>query len=185
MRTKGLSSYSVLAGPALGGLLYKPFGVRGPTIFGICVTVLDLVGRLLVIERSEALRWGYDPTVKQSADAERPSGPSLSEGLTMVNPEGSENARPQNSQDEATLRPNNVATVSISVGGSASSALYPPAPFHAGSAQTSLPRVTLVGAMSRLIRSRRALVAFADTLLVGWVTPACNFRVDGFHVKYV
>ncbi|KAJ6604148.1 major facilitator superfamily domain-containing protein [Mycena vulgaris] len=50
-----------LAGPPIGGALYGRFGFRGPFICGIIVSVIDLVGRLLIIERKDALRWDMDP----------------------------------------------------------------------------------------------------------------------------
>jgi len=50
-----------LAGPPIGGALYTRFGFRGPFICGIIVSVFDLIGRLLIIERKDALRWNIDP----------------------------------------------------------------------------------------------------------------------------
>ncbi len=52
---------SFLIGPPVGGALYTRFGFRGPCIFGIITAFLDLVARLIVIERKDALMWGYDP----------------------------------------------------------------------------------------------------------------------------
>jgi len=54
-------SIGFLAGPPIGGALYARFGFRGPFICGIVVSFVDLVGRLLIIERKEALRWNLDP----------------------------------------------------------------------------------------------------------------------------
>ncbi|KAL5495566.1 hypothetical protein ACEPAI_1029 [Sanghuangporus weigelae] len=53
----------MLAAPPVGGALYDRFGFRSPFIFGIIVTGFDFLGRLLVVERKDALRWGYDPAV--------------------------------------------------------------------------------------------------------------------------
>ncbi|KAJ6569655.1 MFS general substrate transporter [Mycena capillaripes] len=50
-----------LAGPPIGGALYGRFGFRGPFICGIIVSFVDLIGRLLIIERKDALRWNIDP----------------------------------------------------------------------------------------------------------------------------
>lgn len=44
-----------LIGPPVGGALYSAFGYRAPFIFGIIVTVIDFVGRLLIIERKDAV----------------------------------------------------------------------------------------------------------------------------------
>ncbi|KAJ6519322.1 major facilitator superfamily domain-containing protein [Mycena sanguinolenta] len=54
-------SVGYLAGPPLGGALYSRFGYRGPFVCGIIVALFDLIGRLLVIERKDALRWDVDP----------------------------------------------------------------------------------------------------------------------------
>lgn len=52
----------VLAAPPIGGALYNHLGFRAPFIFGIIFVVIDFIGRLLVIERKDALKWGFDPT---------------------------------------------------------------------------------------------------------------------------
>ncbi|KAF8887788.1 major facilitator superfamily domain-containing protein [Infundibulicybe gibba] len=63
------SAYSVtgwariLVGPPVGGGFYARYGYRGPFIFGIATTLLDLIGRLLVIDRKEATWYGVDPAV--------------------------------------------------------------------------------------------------------------------------
>jgi MFS family permease len=75
----------LLLGAPVGGALYGAFGFRGPFIFGIIITVLDLIGRLLIIERKDALRYGYDPTLKmvhekeQEADVEDGTAPTKAE----------------------------------------------------------------------------------------------------------
>ena len=53
--------HSFLLGPPIGGVVYKRFGFRGVCIFGIIGAVIDLVARLIVIERKDALEWGFDP----------------------------------------------------------------------------------------------------------------------------
>jgi Major Facilitator Superfamily len=56
----GLSAGVVLA-PPIGGALYQRLGFNAPFIFSIGIVLLDLAGRLLVIERKHALPWGVDP----------------------------------------------------------------------------------------------------------------------------
>jgi len=56
----GLSA-GTLIGPPVGGALYSRFGFRGPIIFGLAATILDLIARLLIIEGKDALEWGVDP----------------------------------------------------------------------------------------------------------------------------
>ncbi|KAL1744710.1 major facilitator superfamily domain-containing protein [Schizophyllum fasciatum] len=59
----GLSAGSIL-GPPVGGALYQRFGFRGPFVFGMGCCVVDLIGRVVIIERKEALRWGVDPAAE-------------------------------------------------------------------------------------------------------------------------
>ena len=56
-----------ILGPPIGGALYARFGFRGPFIFGLGVTVLDLLGRLLIIERKDVLSWEAEVTTVASA----------------------------------------------------------------------------------------------------------------------
>lgn len=49
-------------GPSIGGALYTRFGFHGATAFGIALAFVDLVARAFIIERKDALRWGYDPS---------------------------------------------------------------------------------------------------------------------------
>lgn len=60
----------MLLGPPVGGALFSHFGFRGPCIFGVIVTMVDLVGRLLIIERKDAIRYGFDPALVLENDAE-------------------------------------------------------------------------------------------------------------------
>lgn len=50
----------------MGGALYSRFGYRGPFIFSICATFIDLIGRLVLIERKDAVLWGVDPASDDS-----------------------------------------------------------------------------------------------------------------------
>nr|GAT57538.1 predicted protein [Mycena chlorophos] len=54
-------SIGFLVGPPLGGALYTRLGWRAPFIAGIIMSLFDLIGRLLIIERKDALQWGVDP----------------------------------------------------------------------------------------------------------------------------
>ncbi|KAK7468483.1 hypothetical protein VKT23_002990 [Stygiomarasmius scandens] len=68
-------SLGVLVGPPVGGALYERFGFRGPFIFGMIMAVLDLIARLVVVERKEALKWGIDPQRQhQKPESSPPNG---------------------------------------------------------------------------------------------------------------
>jgi hypothetical protein len=62
--------FSQLVGPPVGGALFNRFGIRGPCIFGVMVISVDLIGRLLLIERKEALALGFDPAARITACSE-------------------------------------------------------------------------------------------------------------------
>jgi MFS family permease len=46
-----------LIGPPLGGVLHAKLGYRAPFIFCIVLCFLDMIGRVLVIERETADKW--------------------------------------------------------------------------------------------------------------------------------
>jgi hypothetical protein len=68
-----MATFSQLVGPPVGGALFNRFGIRGPCIFGIMVISVDLIGRLLLIERREALALGFDPAASISASSDHAS----------------------------------------------------------------------------------------------------------------
>ena len=53
--------FRFVIGPPVGGILYGRLGYRAPFIFAEICTILDLVGRLLIIERKDALGWRVNP----------------------------------------------------------------------------------------------------------------------------
>ena len=55
-----LENCRCIIGPPVGGVLYGRFGYRAPLVFGELCTLFDLIGRLLIIERKEAVTWGVD-----------------------------------------------------------------------------------------------------------------------------
>ncbi|KAG8759496.1 hypothetical protein FRC14_005784 [Serendipita sp. 396] len=60
-----------LVGPPVGGVLNDKLGYRSPFIFAICFCVLDLIGRLLIIEKDDAARWiAQEPTEETQVGAE-------------------------------------------------------------------------------------------------------------------
>lgn len=63
-------SHRSLVGPVVGGVLYNRFGIHGPGILAIVVTAVDLIGRLLIIERKAAILCGVDPAKEASSESE-------------------------------------------------------------------------------------------------------------------
>ncbi|TEB39101.1 MFS general substrate transporter [Coprinellus micaceus] len=71
-------SIGLVLGPPIGGALYERFGFRGPFVFGIIFSVADLIGRFVIIERAESIKWGVDPLVPNppGGDAEKDAPPA-------------------------------------------------------------------------------------------------------------
>ena len=71
-------------------MLFRRFGFRGPLILAIIITVVDLIGRLFIIERKDALQWGVDPTVISSRgegdESQSNDGRSMEGSITGVSP---------------------------------------------------------------------------------------------------
>ena len=70
-------SIGLVLGPPIGGALYERFGFRGPFVFGIIFSVADLIGRFVIIERAESIKWGVDPLIPNppGGDAENDAPP--------------------------------------------------------------------------------------------------------------
>lgn len=73
----------VLVGPPAAGALYERWGFRAPFIFGIIITFVDLLARLLIIERKDAIKWGVDPAAYTSHSDDN-SPPADSEAAAVT-----------------------------------------------------------------------------------------------------
>jgi MFS family permease len=75
-RQFGISTIGVTIGnlvaPPVAGALYQRWGFRAPFIFGIIVTGFDLLARLFIIERHEAMKWDADPMAAIVSDSKDP-----------------------------------------------------------------------------------------------------------------
>ena len=80
------ATVGTLVGPPVAGPLYQRWGFRAPFIFSVIVAGIDLVGRLLLIKRHEAIRWGVDPMAIPANDNEdrEASGAATSEKAEEV-----------------------------------------------------------------------------------------------------
>jgi DHA1 family solute carrier family 18 vesicular amine transporter 1/2 len=83
LATAGLS-LGQLIGPPVGGALYTRFGYRAMFIFSGSCMVVDLIGRLLIIERKKSLLWEADPTPLHDPNTEIPI---ISDTLIRTTPE--------------------------------------------------------------------------------------------------
>ncbi|KAF9260826.1 MFS general substrate transporter [Marasmius fiardii PR-910] len=89
-------SLGFLIGPPVGGALYDRFGFRGTCLFGVIAAIVDLIARLIVIERKYALKWGFDPQNPVNATTTEPSNdgstPAPMEEMKQEGTSGSTNA---------------------------------------------------------------------------------------------
>lgn len=149
-------------GPPVGGALYGHFGYRGPFVFAEACIFLDLIGRLLIIERKEAVIWGLDPAALfQDVKLEQIPPPTATDGnverrlqsLPMgdhfleLNVIRSESSQPSTSQ--VTMSPH--------------------IQYQAPATPLIRPRsLSLLAVMIKLLKSPRALVALLLTLVYGY-----------------
>ncbi|CCM06621.1 uncharacterized protein FIBRA_08901 [Fibroporia radiculosa] len=145
------AALGTVIGPPVSGALYTAYGFRAPFIFGIIFSAVDLVGRLLVIERKHALRWGIDPAAlpAQEADAEK-------EGETSVPSSGEKNDK--DNDDDQSSTPQSSDIVTLEQKDAEAIAVLP----------TSLEKhreLSLLETANKLMRSRRALATCACALL--------------------
>ncbi|KAF8550301.1 MFS general substrate transporter [Imleria badia] len=149
-------SIGLMVGTPAGGSLYTRFGFRAPFIFGEICTLVDLILRLLIIERDVALRWGYDPATRQHvnvvADLEAPSlshrspdnaGSSPEQNTTVVDPEPT-----PSTLDSRTPSANNLTLSEISL------------------VRKPLPMLSVIRLLGQ---SSRAVVALIMSLIYGTV----------------
>ncbi|KAF9470717.1 MFS general substrate transporter [Pholiota conissans] len=153
-------SVGLVIGPAVGGALYTRFGYRGPFIFSIGTTVIDLLGRLIIIERKEALLWGVDPAGSVTGSAVLPSAsPEIDTGCQSEKMETKAEEGVQISEFRDIVAPaNNVQPES--------------GPSHSRSSQTSIPRknpISLLTVLAKLGTSSRTLVACFILFVYGLV----------------
>ena len=138
---------SGLFGPLAGGLLYNRFGFRGPILFGIIITVVDLVGRLLIIERKAAIRYAPDPAA--TADA------------LGVN-QGSQKLELGDAKAQSSALAHGTGAMKDQHGGNV--------PSKAAVMRTQSapgPRLSLLAVVVRLGKSPRTLAAICCTLIYG------------------
>lgn len=157
-----------LVGPPVAGVLYKRWGFRAPFIFGIIVTGIDLLARLLLIERHEAMRWGIDPMAVAAGGKEE--DPEAASGATVADREQSA-LEPQPVAQE----PTSASVVGEGDGGARAEIEEKAREGDQTERQpreSEQPRVTLLPhiVLFKLMRSSRAAVCIILTLIwgLGW-----------------
>lgn len=152
-----------MVGTPVGGSLYARFGFRAPFIFGEICTAVDLILRLLIIERDAALTWGYDPATCQyislTTDLESSASPHRSS-----DPVGPASSRPDPVQPTPeTLVSSKQNTVALD--------FHAPSSTNLTISEVSLVRkpLPLLSVIRLLGQSPRAVVALIMSLVYGYV----------------
>ncbi len=135
----------------MAGALDDRFGFRGPFIFGVIVTALEFIGRLLIIERKDAIRWDASLT---GLVGNNNSSRERAYGATTTDAE----KRSEEPFNGPTTRPNEE-------NGAAGESARPPAPNEAQQQPLSI-----VGLLVTLLKSPRAMGPIFLTFIFGFVS---------------
>lgn len=143
----------------MAGALDDRFGFRGPFIFGVIVTALEFICRLLIIERKDAIRWDASLTGLVGNSS---SSRDRAYGATTMDPE-KRDERPTNG---ATTRPTDEEN------GAAVESARPPAANEAPQQPLSI-----VGLLLTLLKSPRAMGPVFLTFIFGSVYECRDLAV--------
>ncbi|KAG7100054.1 hypothetical protein E1B28_001839 [Marasmius oreades] len=107
-------SFGFLLGPPVGGALYDRFGFRGTCLFGVIAAFVDLIFRLIVIERKDALKWDFDPQIgavnttrpgdNASASAEQKNADGVVANVSQTNENENADTPPSEPNSEGTSK---------------------------------------------------------------------------------
>jgi MFS family permease len=140
----------LVVGPPVGGALYSRFGFRAPFILGEICTLVDLLGRFLIIERQEALTCAVVPAALGANGLHTDSVPHDND---IIHDNTETTPLLHSSPTDTTHEYSNETHSSFS---------------HVAIA--SQPSSLLV-VMIKLAKSPRALVALTIAFTYGWVVP--------------
>ncbi|KAI0735682.1 MFS general substrate transporter [Earliella scabrosa] len=155
----GGMSLGNLVGPPVSGALDERFGFRGPFIFGVIITGIEFICRLLIIERHEAIKW--DGALRGLVENKKPSRGGAY-GATDGNAEKNE-ARV--TQVSTPSRPVDEEAV---VQDASSERAPSRAPTVTGETQPA-PRLSILGLLLTLLKSSRAMAPSFLTLVYGLI----------------
>lgn len=141
-------SIGLLVGPPVAGILDEKFGFRAPFYFGMAFSTLDLLVRLLVIERKDAIKWGIDP----AADPDEVKEPSLASGSQALLI--SERSQAVGSSYPQVPKESKKSDVSVGI------ASVEDTPRHS---------ITPLGVLLELVTSARAMVCVFSTFVYGFM----------------
>lgn len=138
-----------LVGPPVAGALDEQFGFRGPFIFGVIITAVEFICRLLIIERPEAARW--DGSLQALVENKRTSRGRAYGATTDVEkreqPPAEPPAQPTNQETAPTFD----------------------APRTNEPVASAAPHLSILGLLLRLLKSPRAMAPVCLSLIYGYV----------------
>ncbi len=153
------SIHSFLVGPPIAGALDNRFGFRGPFIFGVIVTSIEFICRLLIIERKEAARW--DASLSALVESHIAS-------REHVNAYGATAQADKNERPAA-----EIATQSQSENVDATTETPPHAPASPPGATEAQPQtqthLTVMGLLLKMVKSPRAMAPIFLSFAYGFV----------------
>jgi hypothetical protein len=158
-----IATFSQLVGPPVGGALFNRFGIRGPCIFGVMVISVDLIGRLLLIERREALALGFDPAASIGASSDH-APDSASHADAHYGTFAVEAGLPGESERQALHTPVIGETDSTDTLLDRESSAHGAIRFH-----TRDDPIPFLQVIRRLFTSSRAVAAVVNSLVYGYV----------------
>ena len=145
----------MLVGPPVAGALNDRFGFHGPFIFGIIITAIEFICRLLIIEREEAARW--EGSLRSLVDGRNNSRDRVYGAVDVEKREvqpATASASPVNEESETT-----------------GPIVQRVATHHSQTANEAQPPVQLsiLGLLLRLLKSPRAMSPVLLALVYGYV----------------
>lgn len=145
-------------GPPAGGAIYQRFGWRGPFVFSIILVVIDLLMRLVIIEKHQALRW-----VRAGVEIKNFEAPGYNEDKSETEKVQEQEERESETRSEHQSDPRKAPTFNE---GDVETPLASPkrSPDHSTS---KLP--SHWNGLLSMMRNPRALTCFAITLLNGFI----------------
>ncbi|KAI0651431.1 MFS general substrate transporter [Trametes meyenii] len=154
-------SLGFLVGPPVAGALDERFGFRGPFIFGVIVTAVELIGRLLIIERKEAIRWdaAFTTLVPRNNVSHTNVYGAVQEEKREEQPVESTQVVREDGEEDITEAPTRVPSRTPS--------RTPTVVDVAGDSPEEPSKLSIVGLFFKLVKSPRALSAVFLTLSYG------------------
>jgi len=155
--------------------LYSRFGFRAPFIFGEICTLVDLLLRLLIIERDVAIKWGYDPATGRDISATTDLEASSTDDRSDATGPSQSRLIPLHSSSEqtpASVDPKEVQSAVDSCAPAANNSTV--SPVH-----KSLPILSIIWQIAKSSRARVALmVTLVSGILLSMEDPTLPLRLQ-------